>query len=160
MLGALGQTRERVDIVDGLRERWDAVGDLDDASLRRRGFELLEAGKAYQRIGDGVTVRAFWSEPARILEQFEEHEHVYRAQSNVAFLDLHASPRTYAESCGRADHQPVELPFHFAGISEDATRIHAELAGSGGKSAFRLDSLLRPLCRWISEDHIPRPEVV
>lgn len=46
------------------------------------------------------------------------------------------SGKKYTDCCGEADHEPIDFPFRFAGISE-------ELKGSNNKQTSRLDFIFR-----------------
>jgi uncharacterized protein YchJ len=52
------------------------------------------------------------------------------------------SGKTYEECCGRADFEPVNLPWTFGGASFDAQQIYADLSAAGVKPT-RLDLFLR-----------------
>jgi tetratricopeptide (TPR) repeat protein len=51
------------------------------------------------------------------------------------------SGKTYQECCGRADFAPVDLPWNFGGLSEDAQQIKRQLSAMGIKPT-RLDLFL------------------
>ena len=52
------------------------------------------------------------------------------------------SGKTYEECCGRADFEPINLPWSFGGASFDAQQIYADLSAAGVKPT-RLDLFLR-----------------
>lgn len=54
------------------------------------------------------------------------------------------SGRKYSECCGKADHEPIDIPYALGGISEDAKKVYEELKASG-KQSSPLDFIIRQI---------------
>lgn len=85
---ALGDFESCTHSFDALREQWQLSANPQGDQRRIRGFQLLEAGKAYKSNGQNLLARECWEKAASYLASFGEQEHIYRAMSNLAFLDL------------------------------------------------------------------------
>jgi tetratricopeptide (TPR) repeat protein len=71
-----------------LLDRWNNNPNPNGAQKRFRGFQCIEIGKICCIFDQSDTARFYWEMAERLLVDAEELEHVQRARSNLALLDL------------------------------------------------------------------------
>lgn len=122
---------------------------------------LMNLAGLYCELRQVGEVRRVMNEALKLSETLKNQHLIQACQHNQEQINLNArefskngetlgvkaaclcgSGKTYQDCCGRADFEPVTLPWAFGGLSQDAQQTFKELEVAGIKSS-RLDLFLR-----------------